>query len=493
METFEESTYNKKLERIKSYLGDRAMNAESVIQTVRNANRVTRLADRFLGKLYNAESGNLWYRPFEQDEIYTTIDADYRQILRKQYGRSMAEIRSVDAEIKAVESEMRQISRELSTKTALMEREPILARKVAVTKKMNALQKRKEAAVDKTLQIDADLINAAFDAHDLAVSVKKNVVTTRIFQQVWNEKIMNSYERDKLQYLTSEEKSRYFADKIRELRKYDVHGVLNHPDWFFRVVVLDYIVQEMKRLVYWFKNCAYDDFDTIYRIVRKLELLQLDVDAIHSKQAFSINHTNLFYISDKDAEAFTKLDFLLTGNTLYELFQNQVSLNFVQMDDADSGSGDESPAQVNDRKLVQEQESERKFDEQRTVRQDVVARNWGSETELTKAAYEELNKDINRKIGKVTFIDGGEWSAKYENEEDKGENTTLKDLKDAIMELKLTGSNETLLQNLLGAFAGQIAAVKEGMVIDAINGMASVAAGVVSTKDGSVNAKVVSC
>ena len=50
IEKFDESTYNKKLERIKSYLGDRAMNAESVIQTVRNANRVTRLADRFLGK-----------------------------------------------------------------------------------------------------------------------------------------------------------------------------------------------------------------------------------------------------------------------------------------------------------------------------------------------------------------------------------------------------------------------------------------------------------
>ena len=94
---------------------------------------------------------------------------------------------------------------------------------------------------------------------------------------MWNEKIMNVYEKDKLQYLTSEEKTRYFAEKVRELAKIDPHGILNHPDWFFRVVVLDFIVSEMRRLIYWFKNCAWDDYDTVYKIVRKLRLLQLDV------------------------------------------------------------------------------------------------------------------------------------------------------------------------------------------------------------------------
>ena len=53
---------------------------------------------------------------------------------------------------------------------------------------------------------------------------------------------MNTYEREKIQYLTSKERERYFNDKIRELRKYDEHGILTHRDWFFRVVVLDYIV-----------------------------------------------------------------------------------------------------------------------------------------------------------------------------------------------------------------------------------------------------------
>ena len=84
---------------------------------------------------------------------------------------------------------------------------------------------------------------------------------------------MNSYEREKLQYMTSKEKDRYLQDKISDLEKYDVHGVLTHEDWFFRVVVLDYVVREMNRLVQWFKNCSYDDFETIYRIVRKLNLL----------------------------------------------------------------------------------------------------------------------------------------------------------------------------------------------------------------------------
>lgn len=137
---------------------------------------------------------------------------------------------------------------------------------------------KRDVEVDDLLQIDTDLIQAAFDEHDDTISVKKNRITTRIFQQEWNEKIMNSYEKDKIQYMTSKEKTEYFNDKIRELKKYDVHHVLNHKDWFFRVTVLDFIVSEMNRLVLWFKRCSFDDFETIYRIVRKLNLLQLDVD-----------------------------------------------------------------------------------------------------------------------------------------------------------------------------------------------------------------------
>ena len=143
---------------------------------------------------------------------------------------------------------------------------------------------------------------------------------------MWNEKILNAYEKDKLQYLTSKEKEHYFQDKLRQIRKFDTHGVLDHEDWFFRVVVLDYIVQEMDRLVSWFKNCSWDDFDTVYRIMRKLRMLKLDVDSIWNDETFDINKTNLFRITDDEVKEFKKIDELLVGNTLYELFRSQLKL-----------------------------------------------------------------------------------------------------------------------------------------------------------------------
>ena len=109
--------------------------------------------------------------------------------------------------------------------------------------------------------------------------MKRNALTAGAFRQVWNEKILNSYEREKLQYLTSVEKERYFQDKIRGLKKIDRHEVLDNRDLFLRVVVMDYVVAEMQRLIYWFKNCSWDDFEVVYRIVRKLNLLQMDLDA----------------------------------------------------------------------------------------------------------------------------------------------------------------------------------------------------------------------
>lgn len=148
----------------------------------------------------------------------------------------------------------------------------------------------------------------------------KRSITPLYAQQAWNERIMNSYERDKIQYLTSSERERYFKDKIRQLRKCDPYGILNHPDWFFRVLVMDRVVAEMQRLVYWFKNCSFDDFDIIYKIVRKLRLLQLDMDAIRSSDGFDVNRTNLFYVSAEDAEKFTSIDGLLNEATLYQMF-----------------------------------------------------------------------------------------------------------------------------------------------------------------------------
>lgn len=252
---------------------------------------------------------------------------------------------------------MKSITEELQKTSDLDEREPLLQKKVDSIIKINDLMDKRDEASDDALKIDVNLLQAAYDEHDRAVSVKKNVMTFNIFKQVWNEKIMNSYERDKLQYLTSEEKTRYFNEKIRELKKYDTYGILNHPDWFFRVTVIDFITSEMQRLVYWFKNCAYDDFDTIYRIVRKLGLLQLDIDSARSSGEFNINKTNLFFISKEDAKNYKKIDDMLEGNTLYELFMSQLNLNFVKYEnEQDDSTASETTAK--DKELVYEQDSE---------------------------------------------------------------------------------------------------------------------------------------
>lgn len=143
---------------------------------------------------------------------------------------------------------------------------------------------------------------------------------------------MNSYEKDKLQYLTYDEKVRYFEEKVRDLKSQDQYGILNHSDWFFRVVVLDLVAHKMRRLIQLFKQCSWDDFETVYKVVRKLRLLLLDVDAVRTASKFDINKTNLFAVSDEYAKSFTKIDDLLNGNTLYELFHSQVELDMVDID-----------------------------------------------------------------------------------------------------------------------------------------------------------------
>lgn len=311
------------------------------------------------------------------------------------------------------------------------------------------------------------------------VSVRKTDVGFRIFQQVWNEKIMNSYEKDKLQYLTSQEKERYFKDKLRELEKFDVHGVLRRPDWFFRVVVLDYIVREMKRLILWFKDCSWDDFETVYKITRKLRMLQLDVDAAYSDKPFDINHTNLFQVSDDDVKDYTKIDKMLVGNTLYELFSSIVRTKTVKFKEIESDSVSEGDDDEK-RELVRDRESEIETSMQRKVRFDVVVRYWGSEAELTKIAYDIVNKDVDSPI-----VVQGYPSIK-----------TLGQLKSEIIELKLEHNlkkdDEKKLHNLLAALVNQVSTVKEALVIEKMNEMKELAREEIERKDNSVMAQVVS-
>ena len=343
------------------------------------------------------------------------------------------------------------------------------------------MDEKRNGLVDESLQIDTNLIQAARDDHDHAVSVKRNTMTTRIFEQVWNEKIMNSYEKEKLQYLTSDEKTRYFNEKIRELKKYDNYGILNHQDWFLRVVVLDFITGQMQKLVYWFKTCAYNEFDTIYKIVRKLRMLHLDLDAVRSTGEFNVNETNLFQISDDYAKSFTKIDAILNGNTLYELFQNQVKLNFIVYDETSEGNKDStSQSPIEDKELVKEQQSEIEVQRQLTVRQDIVRANWGSEAALTKVAYERANKNDDEKRELTVKLDESETKTFK----------SLKGLKNEIIRLKVEGGNDSELKSLLGAFTNQINAMKELMVIEKMNEMNKTATDVVDKKDSTINADV---
>ena len=446
------------------------MNADNVVQTIRKTHAVIRESNEFLQKLYNAEENALWYKPMGTEEIYTTIDPDYRRILKSKYKQKMAEIRQVQGEIDKESERNAEITKALQAKSSIKEREPLLKQKAQSNAVLAKLGRKRDELVDEGLTIDVDLIQAAYDEHDKTVSVKKKDVAFNVFQQVWNEKIMNSYEKDKLQYLTSEEKTRYFKEKARELKKVDKYGVLNHPDWFFRVVVLDFIVAEMKDLIYWFKNCAYGDFDTIYRIVRKLNLLHLDVDAIRSEKKFNINRTNLFYISDEDAMDFTKIDQMLTGNTFYDLFQREISIDFLpyEEDDVEVAATEQTKEE---KEIVQERDQDVLVDQQRRVRQDVVRRFWGNEENLTRAAYEVVSKDDCRLDGQGP--DGIE---------------TMGQLKREIIKLKLSDPQSQTLSDLLMSFTNIVTGVKEAMVMDKMNEMNKDAGEEVGKMDDSANA-----
>ena len=86
VEKFDEATYNKQLQKLKSSLGDVSSTSDSAVLTIRKANDSVLKSRKFLSKLYNAENNNLWYKPFEKEEYYTSLKPDYSQALRKQYG-----------------------------------------------------------------------------------------------------------------------------------------------------------------------------------------------------------------------------------------------------------------------------------------------------------------------------------------------------------------------------------------------------------------------
>lgn len=117
--------------------------------------------------------------------------------------------------------------------------------------------------------------------------------------------------------------------------------------------------------------------------------------------------------------------------------------------------------------------------DRRKVRQDIIVRTWGSESELTRLAYENISKQETQEL--VVNIDG-------QDEKFKG---GLKQLKDEIISLKLNRNDDERLRNLIGAFSNQVTAMKEQMIMKEMEKMDKLAEYKQSQLDEQVNSDVV--
>lgn len=67
--------------------------------------------------------------------------------------------------------------------------------------------------------------------------------------------------------------------------------------------------------------------------------------------------------------------------------------------------------------------------------------------------------------------------------------TTLRDLKNEILKLKVAGDTGLKMYTLLGAFTNSINAIKEKLVIDKMNEMKEAAQDMIDIEDASASAK----
>ena len=155
---FAEATYNKKLGKLRTDIGDQAVNSEGAVATIRKAQSTVKEISAFLAKLYNAPDNNLWYREDPKDELYTTLKPDYRKMLRDKYQSKMRELRSIDTQLKFEQSKLSKVESQISTQFDLAKRGELLEDKVYLTRSINALAKKRGDTADEIIQIDTDLI-----------------------------------------------------------------------------------------------------------------------------------------------------------------------------------------------------------------------------------------------------------------------------------------------------------------------------------------------
>jgi len=130
------------------------------------------------------------------------------------------------------------------------------------------------------------------------------------------------------------------------------------------------------------------------------------------------------------------------------------------------------------KELMKEQHDELEAADMRKVRQDIVLRFWGSESELTKEAYADLMRDSENK------------SVIVDNHSDIA---NMKELKDNIVRLKLSSrsdEDDQLLQELVGSLANAVNMRKESLVLGKMNEMVQAASDEIGKNNHSVNASV---
>jgi len=76
------------------------------VLAIRRAQHQIDDANRFLRKLYDADNNNLWYRPFEKEEIYTTMKPDYRQLLKRKYGEKLKQVVKLDSQMEGMRTRL---------------------------------------------------------------------------------------------------------------------------------------------------------------------------------------------------------------------------------------------------------------------------------------------------------------------------------------------------------------------------------------------------
>lgn len=150
-EKFNEATYNKKLGKLRTDIGDQAVNSESAVATIKKAQSTVRDISAFLAKLYNAPDNKLWYREDPKEELYTTLKPDYRKMLRDRHQSKMGELRQVDSQLKSQSRKLSLVESRLAAQFDLGKRDELISTKVQLTKSMNSLTQKRDEIADEII------------------------------------------------------------------------------------------------------------------------------------------------------------------------------------------------------------------------------------------------------------------------------------------------------------------------------------------------------